>query len=69
MEKAIDEDVVSLNLDPGIAVGDVTMFPEQSIESLVRGDDFQPKKGAEGVPALHPIVLSELIRDIEGIFG
>ena len=69
MEKAIDEDVVSLNLDPGIAVGDVTMFPEQSIESLVRGDDFQPKKGAEGLPALHPIVLSELIRDIEGIFG
>lgn len=68
MEKSIEGDVVSLNLDPGIAVGDIAMFPEQSIESLVRGDDWRPKKGAEGLGVLHPIVLSELLRDIEGIF-
>jgi predicted DNA-binding WGR domain protein len=68
IEKHVEGQMVSVSLDQGIAVGDVTMFPEQIIERLTCGDGWHPKKGPETLAKLHPIVMSELLRDIESLY-
>jgi hypothetical protein len=51
-------------------VGDVSMFPEQEVLALGRGVDFRWRKGADQtLAATDPIVMSELVRDIEKMFA
>jgi hypothetical protein len=66
VEKTVGDHTYSIDLEPGIAVGDVSMFPEQEVLGLGAGVDFRWRKGAgRSLASVDPIVMSELIRDIE----
>jgi hypothetical protein len=69
VEKTVGEDTYSIDLDPGIAVGDVSMFPEQEVVGLGKGVDFRWRKGDRSLVSTDPIVMSELVRDIEKMFA
>ncbi|MBX7192392.1 MAG: DUF4132 domain-containing protein [Sandaracinaceae bacterium] len=70
VEKAVDGTLFSIDLDPGIAVGDVSMFPEQEIVALGVGIDFRwQKTETQRLAQVDPIVASELLRDLEMLFG
>ena len=67
MEKPLsDTQVFTLELDPGISVGMLDMYPEQELHGLGIGMDWRWRKEAEALlGALDPIVMSEALRDVE----
>ncbi|WP_433337329.1 DUF4132 domain-containing protein [Spirillospora sp. CA-294931] len=51
---------VVIDLDPGIAVGNVDLFPEQTLRKV-------RIEGVEGFGAIHPVVASELVSDLTDV--
>jgi predicted DNA-binding WGR domain protein len=62
-----EEILVTLDFEPGIIAGAATEWKEQKLHGIGIGVDWQWQKQAAGTKfgELHPIVASELIRDIE----
>ncbi|KRB97051.1 WGR and DUF4132 domain-containing protein [Duganella sp. Root198D2] len=61
--------VIELRLDPGIIVGMVDEYPEQTLQTISVGSpsSWGEIKAAESLAILDPIATSELIRDIESL--
>lgn len=66
MEKHLAEEVVvTIELDPGIAVGMLDLFPEQKIVGLGMGFDWRWRKNDRAtLAAVHPVAMSEILRDL-----
>lgn len=70
MEKQVGEEVLTVELDPGIAVGMIDEFPEQQIYGLGLGDDWRWRKQSQKMLGdLDVIVISEALRDVELMLG
>jgi hypothetical protein len=61
--------VIELSLDPGIIVGMVDEYPEQTLGQVQVGkpSGWGDMRDAEALHQLDPISASELIRDMEGL--
>ncbi|GAA2374885.1 hypothetical protein Cme02nite_04240 [Catellatospora methionotrophica] len=62
--------IVMVDLDPGIAVGYIDMFPEQSLERIwVKGpgDGYWHDRSKTTFDVLDPVTASEILRDLEEI--
>jgi len=61
--------VIELTLDPGIIVGMVDEYPEQTLQEITVGSpsNWGEIGAAESLAILDPIATSELIRDIESL--
>ena len=69
MEKIVGDTTFSIDLDPGLAVGMLDMYPEQEIHALGAGHEHRWRRDTtKGLGAIDRIVVSELIRDVEQIF-
>ncbi|MFC5286295.1 DUF4132 domain-containing protein [Actinokineospora guangxiensis] len=69
-----DGRVVVVDLDPGIAVGDVMALPDQEvravyIDSSGQGYYWGANRSAHTFASLDPVVESELIADLNEVFG
>ena len=51
---------MTVSLDPGIAAGNVDLFPEQHL----RGVGARDAEGALQIADLDPVTISEIIRDL-----
>jgi hypothetical protein len=64
---------VSVGLDPGIAVGYVTMFPEQKLEGIQvdrgRSTYYYARDRTARLRDLDPVTISEIIRDLEEVIA
>jgi hypothetical protein len=69
MEKNVGNATFSIDLDPGLAVGMLDMYPEQEIHALGAGYEHRWRRDTtKGLSGIDRIVVSELIRDVEQIF-
>jgi hypothetical protein len=61
--------VIELTLNPGIIVGMVDEYPEQTLEQVSVGapSSWGEIGTAESMNVLDPIATSELIRDLESL--
>jgi predicted DNA-binding WGR domain protein len=61
--------VIELTLDPGIIVGMVDEYPEQTLQTVSVGSpsSWGEIRAAESLAILDPIATSELIRDLESL--
>lgn len=62
--------IVMVDLDPGIAVGYLDMFPEQTLERVwVKGpgDSYWGDRSTTPFDVLDPVTASEILRDLEEI--
>ena len=64
MEKPLSATIhAALDIDPGIASGDPSFFPEQTLHAIrLCGDRAKPKWGT-----LDPVLLSEVLSDVAGL--
>jgi hypothetical protein len=70
MEKQVGVHLVTLDLDPGIAVAALDEFPEQELVGLGVGDDWRWRKEKKrSLAELDDIIVSELLRDVTSIAG
>jgi predicted DNA-binding WGR domain protein len=64
--KRVDDLEVELHLDPGTVVGDPTFEPKQKLPSLdLQRPGQSHQKGGPSFAKLDPILLSEVLRDVE----
>lgn len=66
MDKPVGGRSVELEIDPGLATGMLDLNPEQRIAGVTLGSRWS-REPSEKFSVLDPILISELIRDLEGL--
>ena len=71
MERDVRAGLLTAELDPGIVVGALDIYPEQEIVDVGLGSDrrWSHKGPKRKLSELHPIVISEAIRDLESLYS